>query len=261
MPTRPEAGDRAEITGVGNTAKGTPPLETALTVTTTFPELAPEGTCATMALAVQLITAASVPLKVTVLFPCADPKFAPVMLTNEPTGPEDGERVAIVGVGMIVKGTPLLAAPFAVTTRYPVVAPAGTGTRIALSLQLAGVTAVPLNVTVPGVVPKFDPLMVTPAPTGPAVGETLAIMGGGITVNSIPLLASQPSATITLPVIAPLGTGTVMLFAPQLVGVAILPLKVTVLLPCAAPKPDPAIVTAVPDMPVFGDMPVIVGPL
>jgi len=68
------------------------------------------------------------------------------------------------------------------------------------------------------------------------------------------LLATPPTVTITLPVVAPAGTGTTTLAALQLelVGVAVVPLKVTVLLPGVAPKFEPAIVTDVPTGPEFG---------
>src|SRR5438552_8864527 len=49
-----------------------------------------------------------------------------------------------------------------------------------------------------------------------------------------------------LPVVAPAGTGATMLVAPQLVGVAAVPLNFTVLVPCVAPKFAPVIVTDVP---------------
>ena len=51
---------------------------------------------------------------------------------------------------------------------------------------------------------------------------------------------------------APLGTGTVMLVALHAVGVASVPLKVTVLVPFVAPKLIPAIATAVPTGPDVG---------
>lgn len=44
-----------------------------------------------------------------------------------------------------------------------------------------------------------------------------------------------------------------MLVAPQLVGVAVVPLKVTVLLPCVEPNVVPVIVTAAPAAPEVGD--------
>src|ERR1700686_2680642 len=62
--------------------------------------------------------------------------------------------------GTTVKPAPALATPFTVTTTLPVVAPAGTETEIKPALQLEGVDAVPLNVTVlvPWVAPKFVPV-------------------------------------------------------------------------------------------------------
>jgi len=67
-------------------------------------------------------------------------------------------------------------------------------------------------------------------PIAPEEAERL-VMLGGMTVNAIPLLGTPPTATTTLPVVAPLGTGTMMLVALQLVGVAGVPLNVTVLVP------------------------------
>jgi hypothetical protein len=64
---------------------------------------------------------------------------------------------------------------------------------------------------------------------------------------------------MTLPVVAPDGTGVTMLVADQLVGVAVIPLNVTVLVPLVAPKFVPVIVTEVPAAPVLGLMLVIVG--
>src|SRR5438067_7139254 len=80
-----------------------------------------------------------------------------------------------------------------------------------------------------------------------------------MTANDMPLLASPPTVTTTLPVVAPDGTGTTMLVADQLVGVAVVPLNVTVLVPCVAPKLVPAIVTAVATGPLVGERLVTVG--
>ena len=68
-------------------------------------------------------------------------------------------------------------------------------------------------------------------------------------MNVTPLLATPPTVTTTLPVVAPLGTGTTMLVALQLVGTPAVPLNFTVLVPCVAPKFVPVIVTAVPTGP------------
>jgi hypothetical protein len=50
-----------------------------------------------------------------------------------------------------------------------------------------------------------------------------------------------------------------MLVAAQVVTVAVMPLKLTVLVPCVAPKLAPVIVTVEPNAPEVGDKLVIVG--
>jgi hypothetical protein len=65
--------------------------------------------------------------------------------------------------------------------------------------------------------------------------------------------------TTTFPVVAPLGTGTAMLVALQLVGEPATPLNVTVLVPCVVPKFVPVITTDVPIGPDVGFRLVIVG--
>jgi hypothetical protein len=72
---------------------------------------------------------------------------------------------------------------------------------------------------------------------------------GAVTVKVIPLLATPPTVTTTFPVVAPLGTGTVMLVTLQLLGAPAVPLNVTVLVPWGAPRFVPAIVTEVPTGP------------
>jgi hypothetical protein len=162
-----------------------------------------------------------------------------------------------------VNVTPLLGTPPIVTTTLPVVAAAGTGTTMLAALQLLGVPAVPLNFTVlvPWVAPKLVPVIVTDVPTTPDVGFRLVMLGPGtVTVKLTPLLATPPAVTTTLPVVAPAGTGTLMLVALQLVGVAAIPLNFTVLVPCVAPKFEPVIVTGVPTAPEAGLRLVMDGP-
>ena len=80
--------------------------------------------------------------------------------------------------------------------------------------------------------PKFVPVIVTGVPTTPDVGFKFVMLGADdVTVKLDPLLATPPTVTTTLPVVAPLGTGAAMLVPLQLVGVANVPLNVTVLLP------------------------------
>jgi len=130
-----------------------------------------------------------------------------------------------------------------------------------VSLQPVGVAGAPLNVTVlvPCVAPKFVPVIVTEVPTGPVVGDTLVMLGGGTTVKFTPLLAKPPTVTMTISVVAPFGTGATMLVSLQLVGAAGVPLNVTAFVPCVAPKFVPAIVTGVPTCPDVGDKLVTVG--
>lgn len=173
------------------------------------------------------------------------------MTTDDPTIPELGLRLLMLGGGITVKLEPLLwAPPEVVTTTFPVVAPAGAVAVMLLALQALIVAAVPLNVTVPCDVPKFDPAMTTADPTAPVFGVRLLMLG--VTVNVTPLLAWPLTVTMTLPVVAPAGTGTVIELALQLVGVADVPLKVTELVPWDAPKFEPAMTTEDPTAPVLG---------
>jgi hypothetical protein len=154
-----------------------------------------------------------------------------------------------------VKLTPLLATPPTVTTTLPVVAPLGTTAVMLAAFQLLTEAVVPLNFTVlePCMAPKFAPTIATGVPTNPDVGFRLVMLGAGTgTVKLTPLLATPPTVTTTLPVVAPLGTTAVMLPALQPLAVAAVPLKLTVLVPCVAPKFVPTIATEVPTGPEVG---------
>jgi hypothetical protein len=83
--------------------------------------------------------------------------------------------------------------------------------------------------------------------------------GFDATLNTTPLLATPPTVTTTTPVVAPTGTGTTMLVAAHVVGVAAVPLNVTVLVPCLVPKFAPAMVTGVPTGPEVCERPVTMG--
>src|SRR6266849_2388679 len=93
----------------------------------------------------------------------------------------------------------------------------------------------------------------------PAVAVMLA--GGPVTVNSTPLLATPPTATITFPVVAPVGTGITIVVAFQVVATpAGVPLNVTVLVPCVVPKFVPVIVIGTPTAPEVWLKVVMLGP-
>lgn len=101
--------------------------------------------------------------------------------------------------------------------------------------------------------------MVTEVPTAPEVVDKLVIFGVGTTVKFTLLLATPPTVTTTLPVVAPDGTGTTIFVVLQLVGVAVVPLNFTVLVPCVVPKFVPSIVVAVPTAPDAGEIFPILG--
>jgi hypothetical protein len=128
-----------------------------------------------------------------------------------------------------------------------------------VAVHAEGVAAVPLNVTVlePCVLPKPVPAITTEVPKGPELGESVAMFGA--TVKTTPLLALPPTVTTTFPVVAPLGTGTVMLAVLHAVAVPGVPLKVTVLDPWVAPKFVPEIIIEVPIAPELGLSVEIVG--
>jgi len=232
-----------------------------MTVTTTFPVVAPAGTGTVMLVADQLVGVAAVPLNVTVLEPLFPRKPVPLIVTAVPIGPLDGDRLVSVGPVATVKVSALLATPPTVTTTLPVVAPAGTGTLMLVADHAVGVAAVPLKVTVlvPWVAPKLLPLIVTAVATAPLDGDRLVSVGDGMTVNVSALLASPLTVTTTLPLVAPAGTGTTMLVADHVVGVAAVPLNVTVLVPLLAPKLLPLMVTAAATGPLDGERLVSVG--
>jgi len=189
------------------TVKLIPLLATPPTVTTTLPVVAPAGTGVTMLVALQLTAVAAIPLKVTLLEPCAAPKFAPVIVTAVPMTPEVGFKLVMLGPSMVtVKIRPLLTTPPTVTTTLPVVAPTGTDVAMLAALQLVTAAVVPLNFTVlvPWVAPKFAPVIVTAVPTTPEVGFKLAMAGAGaalFTFTVTPaLVAAFPEVSVAMAV-------------------------------------------------------------
>jgi hypothetical protein len=132
-----------------------------------------------------------------------------------------------------VNATPLLTIPATVTDTFPELAPFGTDTTIWVSLQLSGVAKVPLNETVLERCfrPNPAPVMVTVVPAGPEVGETPLIEAGEVTKKLTPSTVTPLTVTdsSSRPSVVPTGTGTTICVSFQLVGVAKVPLKLTVL--------------------------------
>src|SRR5712671_3105268 len=216
-----------------------------------------------MLVALQLLTVAGIELSVTLPLPCVAPKLVPVMVNDDPNPPPAaGATLVIAGAEATVNVFPLLATPpAAVTTTLPVTAPVGTVATILVGLQRLIVAARVPNFTppLPCVGPKFDPLIVITEPIAPEFGARLLMLGAGVIVNVDPLLGCPPTVTTTGPVVAPVGAGAVIDVALQAVGVEAIPLKLTVLLPCALRKLVPAITTDVFTAPVLGVRLAIVG--
>jgi len=244
-PARPEVGLTEAIRGVPM-ENWTALLAVPFCSTWAKPEAAPAPTWATIWPSLQLCTTPAAVPSHTWPLPCVEPKPEPAMVTESPGAPMGGATLEITGA-ITVKGTELDQAPPCCTWAFPLKALGATVATICVALQFATVAGVEPSQTVPGVSAKFEPEMVTCAPGVAAAGETLAIDGTGITANPTGLLAKPPTVTTNGPVVAPLGTFTVMLLSLQgVVEPALTPLNVTVLLPCDGPKLLPAMVTMEP---------------
>jgi len=112
--------------------------------------------------------------------------------------------------------------------------------------------------TVTPVPMKFEPVICTRTPGGPAVGEKLPIVGVGITVKLVALVA-VPAGIVRemVPVVAPTGTlAWTALFESIVTAVEAVPLKDTPVVPL---KFVPSIVIVVPAPPLVGENDVMVG--
>jgi hypothetical protein len=227
-------------------------------VTEILPVVAPAGTVAVIFVSVLTVNVADVPPNLTAVAPV---KFAPLIVTDVPTGPLVGEKDVIVGAAPLftVNFVPLVSVPEGVVTEiFPVVAPGGTVAVIFVSELTVNVAVVPLNFT--AVAPENPvPLIVTEVPTGPLFGENEVIVGSAplVTVNCAVLVA-KPSGVTTLirPVVAPAGTTAVIFTSESTVNVAGVPANFTLVAPV---NPDPLIVTEVPTGPLVGENDEIAG--
>jgi hypothetical protein len=149
----------------------------------------------------------------------APAKPVPLIVTSVPIGPLVGLNPEIVGPGTTTAKLPeLVAVPSGVVTlTAPLVAPAGTVALSCVPLMTVNAAAVPLNATVVAP-PRFEPLIVTAAPTEPLVGEKLVIdgvAGAAVTSNVSAELAVPPEVvTPIVPVVALAGTVAVICEAP-----------------------------------------------
>lgn len=164
--------------------------------------------------------------------------------------------------GAAVKLTPLLVAPPTVTLAGPVTAPLGTVAVIDVLPHDVTVPLAPTKFTVlpPWLVPNPEPAMMTDDPVLPEVGVIEEMLRPDVTVKLNPLLATPATVTTMFPVVAPVGTDATIIESLQLAAVAVVPLNLTVLEPCVAPKPAPTTVTDAPIPPLVGETLVIPGP-
>jgi hypothetical protein len=252
------------------TVKSDPLLTTPLTVTTTFPVIAPVGTCATIWVPLQLVMGATVPLKLTALVPWVAPKFIPVIATDVPAGPEVGDKLVIIGETITVtlvepQMEPTHATAVTEPTATPVPLPrvlesletVAMASLEELQAELPVRSCVLPSANVPVAVNCWVPPTVSVGLEGERAIETSD--GPVVSVNDTPLLASPYAVTTTLPVVVPDGTVALTSVSLQLVAVATTPLNVTVLVPWLEPKFMPMMSMLAPTSPDVGLIPEMEG--
>jgi hypothetical protein len=226
-------------------------------VTVILPVVAPEGTAAVTLLSFTNVKTADVPLNRTPLTPA---KWLPLIVTDVPTTPLDGEKPLIVGP-VTVKFEELVAVPpGVVTVILPVVAPEGTVAVTLPSFTKANVAEIPLNRT-PLTAVKWFPLIVTVVPIAPLEGEKPLIVGAllPVTVKLDPLIAITAAVvSVIFPVVAPIGTVAVTLPSFTNAKTAEVPLNRTLVAPV---KWSPLTVTVAPIAPLEGEKLLMVGAL
>lgn len=91
----------------------------------------------------------------------------------------------MLGGGVTVNKTPLLAVLLTVTTALPVVAPVGTLAVMLVELKLLMVAWMPLKVTcaLAALVPKLLPAITMAEPTAPVLGVRLLMTGAAATAK------------------------------------------------------------------------------
>jgi arylamine N-acetyltransferase len=255
VPIGPLDGATEVIVGAGMTANELPVPVPLGVVTEIAPVEAPTGTVAVIWVSVLTVKVmAAVPWNATAVAPV---KLMPVIVTTAPIGPLVGATEVTVGAGMTVKELPVPVPLGVVTEIAPVVAPAGTVAEICVSeLTVKVMAAAPWNDTAVAAV-KLRPVIVTTAPIGPLAGRTVVTVGGGMTVNELPIPVPIGVVTDIAPVVVP--TATVALIWVSEVtekAEAVVPLKATAVAPV---KAEPLIVTTVPTGPLGGATEVTVG--
>jgi len=259
VPAVPLRGKKLEMASIDITVKSETLVAKCPSASTVIlPDVAPAGTVVKMLVPVAPSMIAIFPLNFTMLLKALVLKFVPWIVTEVPAGPLIGLKLEIEGNDTEKSEMLVARCPSTSTVILPVVAPAGT---FVTMLVVVGdpfkVAFTPLNLTMilAPMVLKFVPTMVTEVPAGPLAGLKLEIEGND-TEKSEMLVATCPSAsTVILPVVAPGGTRTKILFG---VGVPLIvattPLNLTMFPAATVLKFKPRIVTKVPAGPLVGLM-------
>lgn len=223
-------------------------------VTLIEPVVASVGTVAVIRLEDTTPKLAPIPLNITAV---ASLKSVPVMVTFAPTGPLVGAKVVMVGAGITVKVMGLVAVPPVVVTLIgPEAASVGTVAVISVEDTTPKPALVLLNITAVAPV-KSVPVMVTLVPTGPLVGAKVVMVGAGITVKLMRLVAVPPGVvTLIGPEVASAGTVAVISVEDTTPKLASIPLNITAVAPV---KSVPVMVRFAPTGPLVGVKVVIVG--
>lgn len=195
VPTAPVLGLMPETVGAPTVKLLGDVTAPPAVVTDTDPVVAPLGTEVVIEVAVEVVTVAGFPLKVTVLFAGVTSKLVPVMVTDVPAIPVLELMLVTVGAPTVKMADVIEVPPAAVVTEIiPVVAPFGILTNRDVVVAAVIVAWVPLKPTVLLAGVKSNPLpeMDTAVPAIPVLGFVLVIAG---TAASLRILLFNLSAT------------------------------------------------------------------
>lgn len=227
---------------------------------------APAGTVTVAMVEVEAVTTAgTVPKLIVGLRVVKFVRPVPVMTTVLPIDPLGGLKLVIIGLATTVKLAALdTVPPVVVRLILFVTAPAGTVTVAEVEVEAvttaATVPKVTAGLAVVALV-KLVPFITTEVPIAPLAGEKLVKVGLATTVKLVALVAVPPLVvTVTLPVIAAVGTVTVAVVRVAADTVAAMAPNFTVgFRVVALVKPVPAITMLAPIAPLLGVSPVMVG--
>jgi hypothetical protein len=172
----------------------------------------PLGTVTVIELLLQLVTVAVYPLNATELLPWVAPKLLPVMVTEVPTAPDDGDRLAMLGgpcgvgwtVTAVLADTPaIVAVMLAVPAVMPVASPWEPGALPAVTIEeleeLHAAAAVRFCTLPSGKVPLAVSCWLNPASTVGAAGRIVSETGAITFSIAEPLTSPAVAVKVAAP--------------------------------------------------------------